>query len=140
MFLDLIRKLDVEEDDGRTYLDNSLVMWTQESGPSTHDPISLPVVTACSAAGFLRTGNYADYRRITGPKWTDYYPGILYNQWLGTVLQAMGVPAAEYERNGNRGYGAYHMESTYSQPAAPEMFWPSRLKQSGGDILPWLKA
>ena len=139
MFVDLISKLDVPEADGQTFLDNSLVMWTQESGPSTHDPISLPVVTAGSAAGFLKTGNYVDYRRLTGPKWEqgNLNTGILYNQWLGTVLQAMGVPREEFEANGDRGYGVYHAENVYGDADA---LWPQRLRQQAGEIVPFLKA
>ena len=56
VFLDLVNKLDIEETDGVTYLDNSLVWWTQESGSTTHDSVSMPVVTAGSAAGVLETG------------------------------------------------------------------------------------
>lgn len=137
MFVDLISKLDVEETNGKTFLDNTLVMWSQESGPSTHDPVGIPVVTAGSAAGFLRTGNYLDYRRTTGPKWGQFSPGVLYNQWLGTVLQAMGVPPSEYERDGARGYGLYHEENTYGDARS---LWPHRLREKGSEVLPFLKA
>ena len=34
---------------------------------STHDPLSLPIVTAGSAAGFFRTGQSLDYRRVGNP-------------------------------------------------------------------------
>jgi hypothetical protein len=110
-FLDLANKLDVEEANGKTYLDNTLLQWSQESGPSTHEPISTPIITAGSAAGFLKTGVYADYRRRTAPSlghtneipWQDLTVGVLYNRWLGTVLQSMGVPPSELQRNGKPG-------------------------------------
>ena len=137
LFLDLISKLDVEEADGKTFLDNSLVAGTQESGPSTHDPIGLPVVTAGSAAGFLKTGNYVDYRRRNGAGWSSFKTGLLYNQWLGTALQAMGIPREEFEKDGERGYGAYHKESVYGNP---DDLWPDRLRQQAGEVLPFLKA
>src|SRR5687768_15032081 len=45
VFLDLAARLDVEEADGHSYLDNTLLVWSQESGMSTHDPLSIPIVT-----------------------------------------------------------------------------------------------
>src|SRR5262249_37276628 len=48
-FMDLVQRLDVEEDGGKTYLDNTLMVWTQESGADTHGTFSLPIVTAGSA-------------------------------------------------------------------------------------------
>jgi len=136
-FLDLVSKLDIEESNGKTFLDNSLVMWTQESGPSTHDPIGLPVVTAGNAAGYFKTGNYADYRRLGRDKWTDFYPGVLYNQWLANVLQSMGIPRSEFERNGQPGYGASLTEAMYGDPDA---LWPERLRRGASDLLPFIKA
>ena len=95
------------------------------------------MVTAGSAAGFLKTGNYVDYRRRGGPAWSSFNTGLLYNQWLGTALQAMGIPREEYEKNGERGYGAFHKESVYGDP---DTLWPDRLKQQAGEVLPFLKA
>jgi hypothetical protein len=137
LFLDLAAKLDVEEGGGKTYLDNTLIMWTQESGPSTHDPFNIPVVTAGSAAGFLATGNYVDYRRIGTDKWNSLYPGILYNQWLGTVLQAMRLPPSEYERAGEHGYGSLYYDNVYG---TGNKLWPDRLRSDAGQIVPFLKA
>jgi hypothetical protein len=137
LFVDLISKLNVEEADGKTFLDNSLVVWTQESGPSTHDPVSLPVVTAGSAAGFLKTGNYVDYRNRAGRGWGDFKTGLLYNQWLGTALQAMGLPRQEFERDGDGGYGVHHEENVYG-PA--NELWPDRVRQQASNVLPLLKA
>jgi hypothetical protein len=34
----------------------------------------------------------------------EMYPGIMYNQFLVTVLQAMGLSPADYERPGILGY------------------------------------
>src|SRR5690606_16060238 len=60
VFLDLVKKLDVDEGDGTSILDNSLVQWTQESGPMTHESVDTTVVTAGGAAGCLTTGQYID--------------------------------------------------------------------------------
>jgi Protein of unknown function (DUF1552) len=143
-FLDLANKLDVEEANGKTYLDNTLIQWSQESGPSTHDPISTPIITAGSAAGFLKTGVYADYRRRNAPSlghtgekpWEDLSVGVLYNRWLATALQAVGVPPSEFERNGKRGYGQTYTDTYYGK----QDYWPARLFNDASSVLPFLKA
>jgi hypothetical protein len=146
-FLDLISKLDVEEANGKTYLDNTLVQWTQESGLETHDGRTLPVVTAGSAAGFLKTGSFIDYRNrefqmpqgwTMPPQYGLIRPGLLYNQYLGTVLQAMGVPPSEYERNGLKGYGSQFMNPDWGAEAKRQ--YPDRLRADASAVLPFLKA
>jgi len=146
-FCDLISKLDVPEADGKTYLDNTLVQWTQESGFETHDGRTLPVVTAGSAAGFLKTGNVIDFRNrefqmpsgwALPAQYGTIRPGVLYNQYLGTVLQAMGVPPSEYERNGMKGYGSQYLNPDWGAEAKRQ--YPDRLRADASAILPFLKA
>ena len=111
-------RLDLEEVDGTSYLDNTLLIWTQESGMSTHDPVSIPIVTAGGAAGRLQTGLSLDYRRIGHIDSAfrplidseETYAGLLYNQFLATVLQAMGLTPREFELWGHRGYGLAAVE------------------------------
>ena len=118
-FLNLITQLDdVDDGNGRSLLDNSLVVWTHESGQQTHLNISAPVITAGSAGGFLKTGNYCDYRNavgepIGGPQQRKEFRGITHRRWLATALQAMGVSPSEFERNGAKGYGTTYTESAY---------------------------
>lgn len=146
-FLDLARRLDVEEADGKTYLDNTLMVWSQEHGMVTHETISIPVITFGSAAGAMKTGMFVDYRRQVANSTIDrkelglkQYLGMLYNHWLSTVLLAMGVSRSEFELWGHKGvgvpliagfnqrlhYGADHAKSRYFDAAA--------------DMLPLLKA
>ena len=150
VFLDLAARLDVEETDGLSYLDNSLLVWTQESGMSTHDPVSLPVVTAGSAAGFFRTGLSVDYRRIEHPD-SLFHPllnaeptwaGVLYNQFLASVLQAMGMPTSEFERWGHRGYGipAVEIAGTSLPFAGHYQNTSSRYFEVASNVLPFLHA
>ena len=151
VFLDMAARLDVEEAPGMTYLDNSLLVWTQESGMSTHDPVSLPIVTAGSAAGFLKTGKSLDYRRVGDPnskfdpQANDYflYAGLTYNQFLATVLRAMGLPAAEFERWGHKGYG-YPLVTPPDFGILPfskhYQNTSSRYFQIASDVLPFLAA
>ena len=120
-FLDLCQRLETQEGEGRTVLDNTLVFWTQEAGKNTHQQNSLPIVTAGSAGGRFTTGQYIDYRRrgdqTMRPRGAfegfvnERDPeGVLYNQWLATVLRSMGVAPRDFERNGTRGYGLLRRE------------------------------
>jgi hypothetical protein len=138
--LDLAAKLDVEEAPGTSYLDNSLLQWSQESGQYTHDSPSIPVITFGSAAGFFKTGLYLDYRnqttfgRLVYYGKSNEYTGLTYSRWLGTVLQAMGLPPGEYERGGARGYG-----NPYVSPEYMKAYLPGVLA-SAGEVLPVIKA
>lgn len=150
VFLDMAARLDAEEADGLSYLDNSLLVWSQESGMSTHDPVSLPIVTAGSAAGFFRTGLSLDYRRVGNPdsqfrplvNSESTYMGMLYNQFLAGVLQAMGMPPSEFERWGHKGYGLQRVQPPgVSVPFAKHYeSTSSRYFQIASDVLPFLKA
>ena len=119
VFVDLVSKLDgLVDPNGGTVLDHSLVQWTQESGTVTHDPIEMTVVTAGSADGFFTTGNYCDYRNLqkpaakaNGTQLVDSHAGLVYNQWLGNVLQSMGLSPATYESGGYGGYGLVQLST-----------------------------
>jgi hypothetical protein len=149
VFLDAATKLDVEEAPGVTYLDNTLLVWSQESCMSSHDSASLPVVTMGSAAGFFRTGIFADYRKVNDAN-SKFDPnagnviwlGLLYNQWLANVLLAMGLPNTEFERWGHKGYGyPFLTRETWTPPYAKHYeSTTSRYFQMASDILPFLKA
>lgn len=143
VFLDLIRRLDVDDGSGCTFLDSSLVVWGQESGAETHDCTSMPLVTAGSAAGQLRTGQHLDYRNHDSPLVTEFgnmiapngettFTGLSTNQFLGTVLQAMGLPPSEYESGSTGGYGE---DAPTSNRAA---FYPDSILSRMGESLPWL--
>lgn len=141
VFLDLCNKLDaVEETEGVTYLDNTLVMWTMESGNRTHDNVSTPVITAGSAAGYFNTGNYYDFRNRQNtlfgssaePVSDSYRPGILYNQWLANILMSMNLAPAEFERDGKRGYGDYEVFDLWSGND-PYALWPDALRDGASD-------
>lgn len=140
-FLDLALKLDTPDGTGGTYLDRALMHWTQESGQGTHDNLSMPVVTAGSAAGFLKTGLYCDYRNQT--KFADFpydkaggptFQGLLYRQWLATMLQAMGLSTADYERPGVKGYADPFVDASWAKRYVPGVL------ESAGNVVPYVKA
>jgi hypothetical protein len=139
VFVYLASELDaVTEGDGVTMLDNTLMFWTQEAGTTTHDQIALPVIAAGSAAGVLETGRYVDYRNRqnmalandTFPESSLHRPGLPYNRWLASALQAMGVPPSEFEEPGERGYGLTTNMNTNA--------WPTALAADMSDMLPRL--
>jgi hypothetical protein len=143
-FLDLAAKLDVEETPGVTYLDNSLLVWTQESGMETHGSASVPVVTFGGAAGFFKTGRAIDYRRY-GNQDSQHDPraggmqylGLLYNQWLATVMRSMGLQPEEFERWGHKGYGVPFVATGGSPPYHKHYVnSSSRYFQMASDVLP----
>jgi hypothetical protein len=132
VFVYLAAKLDALDDGGgKTVLDNTLLVWSQESGMETHASYSVPVVTFGSAGGYLKTGLYCDYRRSASkPIKPGFgaspsasvssfvtYPGVLYQQWLATQLLAFGVAPSEFElwqdASGNveHGYGTPYLSS-----------------------------
>ncbi len=145
VFVDLIAKLDAAQDaPDCTLLDSSLVQWTHEAGCVTHDPIELPVISAGSAGGFLTTGNYVDYRNLGAPAhqsgqngMVDSHVGLVYNQWLGTVLQAMGLSPSSYESGGYGGYGEVLL-STETWYAGYDKYGPQLSVM--GEVLPYLRA
>jgi hypothetical protein len=61
-FADLVARLEATQVvPGVTMLDQSLVYWSSESGPSTHNAKCLPTILAGGAGGYFSTGNYVDY-------------------------------------------------------------------------------
>jgi hypothetical protein len=110
IFLRLLERLDVAEDIGSTFLDNSIVMWGNELG-FNHLNWSVPTLLAGGAGGRLDMGRYIDFiewdtHRYFSQQGGHVIRGIPYNQFLVTILQAFGLEPAEYERNGTSGYGS----------------------------------
>ena len=147
VFLDLMEKLDaVPEATGGTLLDSCMMFWTEESGPYTHDPISLPVLTAGGAGGWLNTGSFVDYSNqalvghngVGDPANEVTHIGLMYSQFLGTSMQAVGLAPADYEVTPGTGYGPYY-EETASWYAGFGKY-TDKVKQAAGDVLPFLKA
>jgi hypothetical protein len=65
-------------------------------------------------------------------RWTEY-GGLTYNRWLATALQAMGLPPAEYERSGVRGYGNPFVAAEFSRAYHPGVL------STAGDPLPIIR-
>jgi hypothetical protein len=122
VFRQICERLDVEEAEGRTYLDNSLVCWGDELSLE-HYTTGLPTLLAGGAGGALETGYYVDYSQLDGDyanpiePWGALIPGIPLNRLLATILQSMGLSPADYERGGRPGYGHTEMfDIAYNWP------------------------
>ncbi|MBL8951114.1 MAG: DUF1552 domain-containing protein [Myxococcaceae bacterium] len=102
-FKTLLDKMDaVVEPNGKTLLDNSLVLWLSEFGDGgAHSSTNLPVVLAGGLQGALRTNRYINLRGGG----TEYSTGDLYTSllnlfgfndttfgYVGTGLQHGGIP------------------------------------------------
>ncbi len=111
----LLQRLSAATDpgNGQSYLYNSLVYFTAESGIA-HGWGSHPVMLFGNAAGAMRSGRYIDYaNRAKGsfaggdnwsampgdPNFSNNWYGVSYNRLLVTILQAMGLQPADYENN-----------------------------------------
>lgn len=143
VFLNLANRLNVVEDGEATVLDNTLIVWSSESGEETHNSRSAPVITCGSAGGFLNTGLYMDYRRRTDAgmlmSWGDRvgYSGLLYNQWLATALQAMGLPPSDWQsirHNAPTGYGISNTSADYAAVQVPGV------EANASEVLPGLRS
>lgn len=90
-FAYILRKMDaVQEANGRTLLDNSMVTYGSGLGDgSTHQYTDLPIIVAGSGGGSLKTGS-TEGQHLHAPDGTP-----LANLWL-TQAQAAGVPLKRF--------------------------------------------
>ncbi|MDX2015686.1 MAG: DUF1552 domain-containing protein [Myxococcaceae bacterium] len=101
----------IDPSNGRSYLYNSLVYFTAESGIA-HGYGSHPVMLFGNAGGSLGSGHYIDYANraagtfaggdgfsevVGSPTFGNNWWGASYNRLLVTVLQAMGLTPQDYE-------------------------------------------
>ncbi len=101
-FTDLVRRMaQAQVLPGVTLLDQALVHWSSESGPTTHDAKSVPSIVAGSGGGAWQTGRYIDYtnrtRAIRGRWGNMWRAGLPQNRLLASFARAMGLSPADYE-------------------------------------------
>jgi Protein of unknown function (DUF1552) len=93
-FARLLERLDsIVEADGRTVLDNSVIMYTNElSDGRAHSFMDLPYILAGSANGFFKQGQYVRLGRAQNPGGDDQVAP--HNKLLNTVVNAMGIQSS----------------------------------------------
>jgi len=115
VLLDMIRKMDaVVESNGRTLLDNSLVVVVAEN-QAPHDDLGKSFVTFGSGGGRFTTGKYLDYRNRQSPiavklrRGHATFAGLPTQPFFNSILQGFGLTPQQYERprTGIYQYGGY---------------------------------
>ena len=149
-FVGLANRLDFDPGDGQTVLDDTLIVWTMESGPNTHDNVTTPVVTAGGAGGAFHTGRFLDLRNFANrsiySNRRPELPGTLYNRFLSNIMRGMGVAPSEWQAEfqraqpsefgrGIRGYGAYQYGDDPGVDYQREV-WPEAHYRQADDPLP----
>lgn len=122
--LDLAKKLDAMEDaPGSTFLDNTLIFYTQESSWDAHNQIDRCVLTVGNVNNYFKTGHFVDYRNLdrkecdvdhAGPR-VPFYTGVLVQQWWANVLEGVGIPKSEwskYSQGTGGGYGVQRLRTS----------------------------
>lgn len=145
VILPFVSKMDsIVDMQGQSLLDRSLVMWVHEHGSRSHGIENVPVVTLGSAGGAMRTGQHIDYRDLNrplpitpedGPSTNRRYVGLTVHQMLGSMLQVMGIPKAEWAESNHGGYG-YRAPNLEARQAS----WGAAEWNAAGDVLPYLTA
>jgi len=152
----LAAKLDqLDDGNGQTVLDNSLLVWSQECCMETHESYSIQVATFGSGAGYFNTGLLCDYRKngdaasaispyndagmstasaVLKPYTT--YTGVLYEQWLATQLLSMGVTPSEFEL-WNDGMG--NVQHGYGTPYVGTAGWVPQIKHYASTSSPYFQ-
>src|SRR5690606_11974653 len=113
----LLKKMNsISEGTGGTLLDNSIVYWWGQHGLAqrqgvAHQSGDYGIMVAGGGAGSLEMGYFIDFRHQseTYSRTTGFQknPGLPINNLLMTFLNTFKVPASEYERPGEPGFGAY---------------------------------
>jgi hypothetical protein len=148
MLYDLVKKMDsITEVNGKTMLDNSLVQYSGASMNEAHTTYDMPVLTFGGAGGALKTGMYCDYRNRDLK--TGYFYGILFNQWLVTAMQSVGLTPTDYNlAKLGLTFGRYDENTTsygehYQQTDVPHLLVKTQYRYQGpraaaGNKLPFI--
>lgn len=110
-------------------LDNTVIFHTNEHANLGHHTRSLPIFTIGSMGGYLKTGNYLDFRNrpLVNDGW-DY--GRPYKQLLISIMDGMGVARDEYMSVGKGGFGSFFNDGGAH----------SKYTNTHNDPLPFIKA
>lgn len=105
-----LTELDKIQESNGTLLDNTLFIYGNEDSTGAHEHVDLPVLIA-GAKGKFKNGYFVDFRPrplypLVKPRIHQMlYAGRPYNGLLVSALKAFGIPANEYEKFGQIGFG-----------------------------------
>jgi hypothetical protein len=121
---EFLNKLDAVEESNGTLLDNTVFLYGNTEARGFHILYDMPVIVA-GGGGKLRTGQYIDYRPrplTFYDEATRVYAGRPYNNLLVSLFQALGLEdPADYEKFGQKGFGAYTYRDKLELHYAPFM-------------------
>ena len=148
ILFDLIDKMDsIQEPNGKTLLDNSWVQHSAATAHLAHSSLSVPAVTFGSAGGWMKTGQYIDFRNHDGPGGGR---GVLINRWWLNIMTAMGLKPSDwnmkelnvlprrYSQDLNRGYGEWMMRDYRLDHQYNNYYIPS--ERDIDQLLPFVKS
>lgn len=112
-----VTKLDgIVEENGKTVLDNSLVVVLSEHGVCTYDSghlvYDMPIITFGTLGGRIRAGRFVNYEQAGAPKLVadpscPSVAGRSLGNFYTTIFNALGMPPSDYERGGVTGFGQF---------------------------------
>lgn len=114
---------DVQTNNGKSYLDNMLVAVLSESGvhsnPGEHSNVDYMPILLGNMGGAISSDKLVVFDRTSNA-------GLPYNTLLITLLEAMGVPASEYQAGSSngKGFGQYVSSGSYVTKYGSRMYSP----------------
>jgi hypothetical protein len=112
---------DIQTNNGKSYLDNMLVAVLSEAGvhknPGEHSNVDYMPILLGNMGGVINSDKLVVFDRPTG---------LPYNTLLITLLEAMGVPASEYQAGSSngKGFGQYVSGGNYVTKYGSRMYSP----------------
>ena len=108
---EFIKRLEAVQEPNGSLLDNTIFYYSNIEATGYHSFTDMPVIIA-GGGNKLNLGKYIDYR--PRPLLTDnpMSPGRPINGLLITIMKALGLQEADYERFGRKGFGVYDQYDT----------------------------
>ncbi len=132
---ELVHKLDdVVTGDGTSLLDNCIVLYTSEQADAAvHRGNNMPVVMFGGGKETINNGYRVNYQRDPG---SDTTAGRPYNELMISIMAAMGLSYADWEADGEKGFGYYNNGPGPYGPDKYMQFTDTDAKRRRA--LPWL--
>lgn len=103
---EFIKRLDSVQESNGTLLDNTIFYHSNIEATGYHSFTDMPVIIA-GGGSKLNLGNYIDYRPRPLLVEGKVSPGRPINNLLVTIMKALGLQEADYEKFGRKGFGVY---------------------------------
>lgn len=115
---EFIKRLDGVQESNGTLLDNTIFYHSNVEATGYHSFTDMPVILA-GAGNKLNLGLYIDYRSRPLSTTSRIAPGRPINNLLVTIMKALGLQEADYEKFGRKGFGVYDYDVSLAAHYAP---------------------